>query len=180
VGHMVAVRARPGNRWSPLGLEYAPIPWRVRKQAGRMRLNLGDLRTDPLSFARLPKLDVAGSSPVARSLLTRCLRVTCAARFRPTDRVVLRWVRHWVRGGTLSGARALLEGLQRGAHFGGRVAPHALARSGSCAGGDGAAATVPLVRPGHGCRQRRARPRSWLLGPACPDRRHQPSRRWCR
>jgi hypothetical protein len=32
-----------------------------------MPLNLGDLRANPLSLARLPKLDVAGSSPVARS-----------------------------------------------------------------------------------------------------------------
>src|SRR5258705_9332019 len=32
-----------------------------------MPLNLGELRTAPCSVARLPKLDVAGSSPVARS-----------------------------------------------------------------------------------------------------------------
>jgi hypothetical protein len=32
-----------------------------------MPWNLGDLRNAPLSLARLPKLDVAGSSPVARS-----------------------------------------------------------------------------------------------------------------
>ena len=36
-----------------------------------MPLNLGDLRTDPLIVARLPKLDVAGSSPVARSFESR-------------------------------------------------------------------------------------------------------------
>ncbi len=31
-------------------------------------LTIGDLRNDPVSFATLPKLDVAGSSPVARSI----------------------------------------------------------------------------------------------------------------
>jgi hypothetical protein len=36
-----------------------------------MPLNLGDLGVAPLGFARLPKLDVAGSSPVARSFASR-------------------------------------------------------------------------------------------------------------
>jgi len=31
-------------------------------------LKINDLRNDPVGFAQLPKLDVAGSSPVARSL----------------------------------------------------------------------------------------------------------------
>lgn len=40
--------------------------WRVRKQAGRAPLKINELRTDPISFATFPKLDVAGSSPGAR------------------------------------------------------------------------------------------------------------------
>jgi hypothetical protein len=44
------------------------MPWRVLKQAGRTPLILSALRNAPVSFAPLPKLDVAGSSPVARSV----------------------------------------------------------------------------------------------------------------
>jgi hypothetical protein len=33
-----------------------------------MPLKIGDLRNDPVSHGELPKLDVAGSSPVARSV----------------------------------------------------------------------------------------------------------------
>ena len=48
-----------------------------------MPLNLGDLRTDSLSVAQLPKLDVAGSSPVARSgSVVRELLAKMACRFR--------------------------------------------------------------------------------------------------
>ncbi|MEP6496253.1 MAG: hypothetical protein ABJF01_26525 [bacterium] len=39
-----------------------------RHDAGRTPLIIGDLRNAPISFVPLPKLDVAGSSPVARSL----------------------------------------------------------------------------------------------------------------
>jgi hypothetical protein len=37
------------------------------KQAGRTPLKINELHNDRVGFARLPKLDVAGSSPVARS-----------------------------------------------------------------------------------------------------------------
>ena len=57
-----------GYRWLPLGLEYALTFWRVLKQAGRIPLILGALRNTPISFVPLPKLDVVGSSPIARSL----------------------------------------------------------------------------------------------------------------
>ena len=60
-----------GYRWLPLGVEYAPKSWRVLKQAGRTPLILSALRNAPISFVRLPKLDVAGSSPVARSVKLR-------------------------------------------------------------------------------------------------------------
>jgi len=36
-------------------------------QAGRRALKINDLRNHSVIFAQLPKLDVAGSSPVARS-----------------------------------------------------------------------------------------------------------------
>jgi hypothetical protein len=48
-----------------------------------MPLNLGDLRSDPLRVARLPKLDVAGSSPVARSR-SQCDCSSCENRL-PTS-----------------------------------------------------------------------------------------------
>lgn len=38
----------------------------LRKQAGRSRLQINDLRNDPISFAQLPKLDALGSSPITR------------------------------------------------------------------------------------------------------------------
>ena len=34
-----------------------------------MAMSIGELRNEPVVFRRLPKLDVAGSSPVARSWL---------------------------------------------------------------------------------------------------------------
>ena len=57
-----------GYRWLPLRLEYALTSWRVLKQAGRTPLILGAIRDAPLSFVPLPKLDVVGSSPIARSV----------------------------------------------------------------------------------------------------------------
>jgi hypothetical protein len=59
---------QPGYRWLPLGLDYALISWCVQNQAGRIPLILSALRNAPLSFVRLPKLDVVGSSPIARSV----------------------------------------------------------------------------------------------------------------
>ena len=38
-------------------------------------MKINDLRNAPISFAQLPKLDVAGSSPVARSATTWSVRV---------------------------------------------------------------------------------------------------------
>jgi hypothetical protein len=66
-------RKRPvgGGRWGPLILDLAPNRWRLRNQAGRSALIINDLRNEPLSVAQLPKLDVAGSSPVARSSRSR-------------------------------------------------------------------------------------------------------------
>ena len=57
-----------GYRWLPLRLDYALTSWRILKQAGRTALILGALRNAPLSFVPLPKLDVVGSSPIARSV----------------------------------------------------------------------------------------------------------------
>jgi hypothetical protein len=48
-------------------LDAAPNRWRMLKHAGRTVLILGALRNAPVRVATLPKLDVAGSSPVARS-----------------------------------------------------------------------------------------------------------------
>jgi hypothetical protein len=56
-----------GDRWGPLTLEFAPNRSRIQNQAGRFPLKINDLRNDSIVFAQLPKLDVAGSSPVARS-----------------------------------------------------------------------------------------------------------------
>jgi len=44
------------------------MSWRVLKQAGRTALMLSALGNAPISFVPLPKLDVVGSSPIARSL----------------------------------------------------------------------------------------------------------------
>ena len=60
-----------GDRRGPLTLDSALIRWRVLKQAGRPPLKISDLRSVPVSFATLPKLDVVGSSPIARSLSCR-------------------------------------------------------------------------------------------------------------
>ena len=64
----VRITQQRGYRWLPLGLEYALTSWRVVQQAGRTPLILGALCNAPLSFVRLPKLDVVGSSPIARSV----------------------------------------------------------------------------------------------------------------
>src|SRR6185437_7426637 len=56
-----------GAPWGPLMLDAAPNRWRMLKRAGRTVLILGALRNAPVRVATLPKLDVAGSSPVARS-----------------------------------------------------------------------------------------------------------------
>jgi len=55
-----------GVPWGPLMLDSALTCRRLRKQAGRAPLKINELRTDPISFPTLPKLDVAGSSPGAR------------------------------------------------------------------------------------------------------------------
>jgi hypothetical protein len=80
-------RKRPvgGDRWGPLILDLAPNRWRLRNQAGRSALIINDLRNEPLSVAQLPKLDVAGSSPVARSR-SNCESRSCENRL-PTSAV---------------------------------------------------------------------------------------------
>ena len=69
-----------GYRWLPLRLEYALTSWRGLKQAGRTPLILGALRNARISFVRLPKLDVAGSSPVAPRSVSVLIRARCACR----------------------------------------------------------------------------------------------------
>jgi len=56
-----------GAPWGPLMIDAAPNRWRMLKHAGRTVLILGALRNAPVRVATLPKLDVVGSSPIARS-----------------------------------------------------------------------------------------------------------------
>ena len=64
-----------GYRWLPLRLDDALMSWRVLKQAGRIPFILSALGNAPLSFVMLPKLDVVGSSPIARSLTARNMQL---------------------------------------------------------------------------------------------------------
>jgi hypothetical protein len=48
--------------------EYPRNSWRLLHRAALLHRGIGAHSTHPLLFVLLPKLDVAGSSPVARSI----------------------------------------------------------------------------------------------------------------